>query len=69
MIIPKLNKSIKNFIKDEKGSISKSNLVKGALFMMMVGATSKKISSSASPCVVGCHTSCVQHNQNSHSSY
>jgi hypothetical protein len=72
--IPKVKKSIVNFIKDEKGSISKSNLIKGALFLGMMGGLSSKAFSttthknSVSPDGI-CSSTCVDHYNHVHSSY
>ncbi|MFT4304382.1 MAG: hypothetical protein ACMXYG_07485 [Candidatus Woesearchaeota archaeon] len=42
MILPKIKKKIDNFLMDEQGSISKSNLIKGALFLTSSGAFLQK---------------------------
>ncbi|MFT4297901.1 MAG: hypothetical protein ACMXX5_01795 [Candidatus Woesearchaeota archaeon] len=41
-MFPKIKKKIKSFLMDETGSISKSNLIKGALFLTAASTTVKK---------------------------
>ena len=42
-MLPKIKKKIKSFLMDETGSISKSNIIKGALFLSAATISLKKI--------------------------
>lgn len=42
-MLPKIKKKIKSFLMDETGSISKSNIIKGALFLSAATITIKKV--------------------------
>jgi hypothetical protein len=52
-MLPKIKKKIKSFLMDETGSISKTNLIKGALFLTVAGTTMKKVKGNA------CYTNCM----------
>lgn len=42
-MLPKIKKKIKSFLMDETGSISKANIIKGALFLSAATITLKKV--------------------------
>jgi hypothetical protein len=48
-MLPKIKKKMKSFLMDETGSISKTNLIKGALFLTATSATVKKVKADGIP--------------------
>jgi len=42
-MLPKIKKKVKAFLMDETGTISKSNIIKGALFLTAAGTAVKKV--------------------------